>query len=157
MCCVCIEYVLGSGVYCLRLSLRLTHGREIRKSVTEKEIKDEELCRWPVEVNRNTSNGVSRLGVRRMAFIFLRKWNPVGLQMTKTTTSLKGLQNRAGESCCHLYPPVLSWTWHNQLIWMNVIFFVALVIIGSDSSMTERHNTLYGNRLKGGWDSVIKS
>lgn len=35
--------------------------------------------------------------------------------------------------------------------------FMALVIIGSDSSMTERDSTLYENRLKGGWDSVIKS
>lgn len=35
--------------------------------------------------------------------------------------------------------------------------FMALVIIGSDSSMTEQGSTLYGNRLKGGRDSVIKS
>lgn len=35
--------------------------------------------------------------------------------------------------------------------------FMALVIIGSNSSTTERDSTLYENRLKGGWASVRKS
>lgn len=34
--------------------------------------------------------------------------------------------------------------------------FMALVVIASNSNATEQGSTLYKNRLKGGWDSVIK-
>lgn len=122
MWCVYVEY-MGAGLefivcgFCLDCHMaerseivqeRMTSADDLLKST---EIPSMGLVAWesgPLE--------------RRMALILLRKWNARGLQEWKTTTSLKGLWIRASRSCCHFYPAVLSWTWHNQLICMNVMF-----------------------------------